>query len=152
MPTPALRSDLESPVRPGAALTARETLALFHSMVSSRILDIEARVLKAKYGVSAMDVAKCLLDYGIHPPTVYFPLIVQEALMVEPTETETRETLDEFVEVLREIIQKARENPEHLHEAPHSTPVRRLDEVRAARHPVLRWPIVDSGKSNEYPS
>ena len=113
---------------------------------------MSARVLKAKYGVSAMDVAKCLLDYGIHPPTVYFPLIVQEALMVEPTETETRETLDEFVEVLREIIQKARENPEHLHEAPHSTPVRRLDEVRAARHPVLRWPIVDSGKSNEYPS
>lgn len=100
---------------------------------------MSARKLKEQFGVSAMDVAKRLLDHGIHPPTVYFPLIVAEALMVEPTETETKETLDDFVEVLMRIRRTAEENPRLVQEAPHATPVRRLDEVRAARHPVLRW-------------
>jgi glycine dehydrogenase subunit 2 len=89
-------------------------------------------------GVSAMDVCKRLIDYGFHPPTSYFPLIVPEALMIEPTETESLETLDAFVAAMREIQREARESPETLHAAPHDAPVRRLDEVRAARHPVLR--------------
>ncbi|HOJ09247.1 MAG TPA: aminomethyl-transferring glycine dehydrogenase subunit GcvPB [Clostridiales bacterium] len=90
-------------------------------------------------GVSALDVAKRLMDYGIHPPTIYFPLIVKEALMVEPTETESRETLDEFAEVMIKIAEEAEHDPETVKNAPYSTPVGRLDEVRAAREPVLRW-------------
>ncbi|NOX45043.1 MAG: glycine dehydrogenase subunit 2 [Caldiserica bacterium] len=89
-------------------------------------------------GVKARDVAKRLIDYGFHPPTVYFPLIVEEALMIEPTETETVETLDAFVEAMLRIAREAVENPEALAEAPHNAPVRRLDEVRAAREPILR--------------
>lgn len=95
--------------------------------------------MKHDIDVSAMDVAKALLDYGIHPPTMYFPLIVHEALMIEPTETESRETLDEVIGVFREIYENAKENPQAMHEAPVSTYVRRLDEVRAARKPVLRY-------------
>ena len=95
--------------------------------------------LKAETGVSALDVAKAMLDYGIHPPTMYFPLIVHEALMVEPTETETRETLDEAVRIYREIHEKALKEPEKLHEMPLHTPVRRPDEVSAARNPVIRY-------------
>ena len=81
-------------------------------------------------GIRALDIAKRLIDYGFHPPTIYFPLIVHEALMIEPTETETRETLDAFAEAMETIAAEARENPDLLHEAPHDTPVRRLDEVR----------------------
>jgi glycine dehydrogenase subunit 2 len=88
-------------------------------------------------GVHTMDVAKRLMDFGFHPPTVYFPLIVPEALMIEPTETESKETLDAFAEAMIRIVEEARENPEILHEAPHNAPVRRLDEVGAARNPVL---------------
>ncbi len=90
-------------------------------------------------GVRTLDIAKRLMDFGIHPPTIYFPLIVPEALMIEPTETEPKETLDNFIAVMRQIAQEARENPDLLHEAPHHTPVGRLDEVRAAREPILRW-------------
>lgn len=93
---------------------------------------------KAK-GVHTVDVAKRLLDYGLHPPTVYFPLIVDEALMIEPTETESKQTLDAFIEAMKEIARDAEENPEVLHTAPHNTPVKRLDDVRAARNPDLRW-------------
>ena len=95
--------------------------------------------MKHEIDVSAMDIAKALLDYGIHPPTMYFPLIVHEALMIEPTETESRETLDEVIAVFREICEKAKADPSSMHEAPVSTYVRRLDEVRAARKPVLRY-------------
>ena len=106
---------------------------------------LSARNLKHEYGVSALDVAKRLIDYGIHPPTMYFPLIVEEALMIEPTETESRETLDHFIEVMKTIAREAKESPELLHEAPHNTPNTRLDEARAARHPDLRWrPATDS--------
>ncbi len=87
--------------------------------------------------IHTMDIAKRLMDYGIHPPTVYFPLIVREALMIEPTETESRETLDNFVETLLQIKQEAIEDPQLLKDAPHFTPVGRLDEVRAAREPKL---------------
>lgn len=94
--------------------------------------------LHKETGVSALDIAKGLLDNGIHPPTMYFPLIVHEALMVEPTETESKATMDEAIEVFRSLDRLAYENPEALHTAPHNTPVRRLDEVQAARNPVLR--------------
>ena len=95
--------------------------------------------LKHDTGVAAMDIAKALLDYGIHPPTMYFPLIVHEALMVEPTETEPRETLDEAVEVFYKIYKEALENPEKLHGAPYKTSIGRPDEVTAARKPILRY-------------
>ena len=95
--------------------------------------------LKKKAGVTAMDIAKSMLDYGIHPPTMYFPLIVHEALMVEPTETEPRDTLDQAVEALHEIYKKAVEEPESLHGAPYKTPIGRPDEVTAARKPVVRY-------------
>jgi len=90
------------------------------------------------HGIRALDVAKRLLDYGMHPPTTYFPLIVDEALMIEPTETESREDLDRMIEAFRRIVQEAVEDPDTLREAPVSMPVRRLDEAEAARHPVVR--------------
>jgi len=91
--------------------------------------------------VHAVDVAKRLIDFGFHPPTMYFPLIVPEALLIEPTETESRETLDAFVAALRAIADEATASPEILRSAPHSAPVRRLDEVRAARQPLLCDPV-----------
>lgn len=100
---------------------------------------LSARALKERYGVGALDIAKRLLDFGIHPPTVYFPLIVAEALMIEPTETESRETLDAFVEAMIRIRREMEQEPERLREAPTRTPVGRIDEVLAAKHPVLRW-------------
>ncbi|MFW6157131.1 MAG: aminomethyl-transferring glycine dehydrogenase subunit GcvPB [Armatimonadota bacterium] len=90
-------------------------------------------------GMHTVDVAKRLIDYGFHPPTVYFPLIVEEALMIEPTETESKDTLDAFAEALEAIVEEAREEPELLHEAPLKAPTRRLDEVKAARDRILRW-------------
>ena len=90
-------------------------------------------------GVHALDISKRLMDYGFHPPTNYFPLIVPEALMIEPTETENKETLDAFAEALNTIAKEARTTPDLLHEAPHNTPVRRVDEVRAAKELILRW-------------
>lgn len=92
--------------------------------------------LKAERGVSTMDLAKRLLDHGFHAPTVYFPLIVHEAMMIEPTETESKATLDAFADALAAIVE---ESPETLHDSPHSTPICRPDEVAAARKPVLRW-------------
>ncbi|NLX64227.1 MAG: aminomethyl-transferring glycine dehydrogenase subunit GcvPB [Clostridiaceae bacterium] len=94
---------------------------------------------QAKSGVTALDIAKNLLDEGIHPPTIYFPLIVQEAMMIEPTETESPETLDNFIEIMRQLAVKAQDDPESLKNAPKTTYVSRLDEVKAARTPVLRW-------------
>ncbi|MBL8024018.1 MAG: aminomethyl-transferring glycine dehydrogenase subunit GcvPB [Elusimicrobia bacterium] len=90
-------------------------------------------------GVRTLDVAKRLLDYGYYAPTIYFPLIVPEAMMIEPTENETKETLDHFVETLKTIIEESKSNPDHVKAAPHTTPVRRLDEVKAAREPRLRY-------------
>jgi glycine dehydrogenase subunit 2 len=95
--------------------------------------------LQHKQGVSTLDIAKRLLDYGFHPPTIYFPLVVSGALMIEPTETETPETLDSFIDAMTAIADEAVSNPELVKTAPHSTPVRRLDEARAARKPILRW-------------
>jgi glycine dehydrogenase subunit 2 len=95
---------------------------------------------KKQLGVLTTDIAKRLLDYGSHPPTVYFPLLVQEALMIEPTETETRETLEGFAEAIDAILAEAEDDPEVLKQAPYTTPVRRLDEVAANRRPVIRQP------------
>lgn len=92
-----------------------------------------------EYGVHTLDIAKRLLDYGYHPPTIYFPLIVDEAMMIEPTETESKETLDSFAAAMASIARECRENPALVQEAPHNTVVGRLDEVRAARQPDLRW-------------
>ncbi|GAV23359.1 aminomethyl-transferring glycine dehydrogenase subunit GcvPB [Carboxydothermus pertinax] len=120
----------------------REKLKKYFYLPYDRLCKHEF-VLSGKWqkekGVRTLDIAKRLLDYGVHPPTIYFPLIVDEALMIEPTETESKETLDRFIEVMVAISREVEENPELLHEAPHVTPVGRLDEVGAARNPILRW-------------
>ncbi len=114
---------------------------------------LSARPLKRDHGVSALDVAKRLMDYGFHPPTIYFPLIVPEALMIEPTETEAKETLDEFCDAMLAIVRESGESPKLLKEAPHNRPVRRLDEVRAAKRAIVRYLFEDhpdmSGESVE---
>jgi glycine dehydrogenase subunit 2 len=97
--------------------------------------------MKRSLGIRTLDLAKRLLDHGVHPPTVYFPLIVDEALLIEPTETETKETLDRFASVVAEVLREAREDPEVALGAPYTTPVRRLDEAGAARRPVVRQPL-----------
>ena len=96
--------------------------------------------MKRELGVKTLDLAKRLLDYGYHPPTVYFPLIVDEALLVEPTETETKETLDAFADAIADILREAKDDPGKITTAPHTTPVRRLDEAGAAKRPVIRQP------------
>ncbi|HEX6584437.1 MAG TPA: aminomethyl-transferring glycine dehydrogenase subunit GcvPB [Thermoleophilaceae bacterium] len=94
---------------------------------------------KDELGIKTLDIAKRMLDHNVHPPTVYFPLLVDEALMIEPTETETKERLDHFAEVVRAILEEAKQDPEVARTAPHTTPVRRLDEAGAAKRPVVRW-------------
>jgi glycine dehydrogenase subunit 2 len=100
---------------------------------------LSARRQKKASGVRALDIAKGLIDHGIHPMTVYFPLIVDEAMMIEPTETESKETLDEFVDVMLELARLAEESPNELKESPRTAPIRRPDETRAARQLVTRW-------------
>jgi glycine dehydrogenase subunit 2 len=97
--------------------------------------------MKRELHIKTLDLAKRLLDHGVHPPTVYFPLIVEEALLIEPTETETKETLDRFAEIVAEILREARDDPSVAQNAPYTTPVRRLDEAGAARNPVVRQPL-----------
>ncbi|MVT13700.1 MAG: aminotransferase class V-fold PLP-dependent enzyme [Euryarchaeota archaeon] len=95
-----------------------------------------------KYGVRTLDVAKRMLDYGVHAPTIYFPLIVEEALMIEPTETESKENMDHLADIMIKIAQEAEKDPELLKTAPHNTAVKRIDEVEAARNPVLTWKMI----------
>lgn len=130
-----------------------ETAVLNANYIASRLKDLYALpynqicmhecVFSAdnqkKNGVSALDIAKRLLDYGYHPPTIYFPLIVHEAMMIEPTECESLETLDEFIDAMRSIALEAQSNPDLVKGAPYTTVISRLDEVLAARSPVLRW-------------
>jgi glycine dehydrogenase subunit 2 len=97
--------------------------------------------MKRDLKIRTLDLAKRLLDHGFHPPTVYFPLLVDEALLVEPTETETRETLDAFADALADILREAADDPEVARNAPYTTPVRRLDEAAAAKRPVIRQPL-----------
>ena len=96
-------------------------------------------VVKRNLGVRTLDIAKRLLDFGYHPPTIYFPLNVEECMMIEPTETESKETLDDFIDAMIQIAKEAEENPEIVQEAPHTTVIKRLDETMAARKPVLRY-------------
>ena len=102
---------------------------------------LSGAAMKRDLGLKTLDLAKRLLDFGFHPPTVYFPLIVEEALMIEPTETETRETLDAFADAVAEILREAGDDPEIARNAPYTTPVRRLDEAAAAKRPVIRQPL-----------
>ena len=95
--------------------------------------------LREPNGVTTLDVAKRLLDYGFHAPTIYFPLLFHQTIMIEPTETESKETMDGFIEVMEKIAREAKEDPELLKTAPHNTPVSRPDETLAARRPILRW-------------
>ncbi len=102
---------------------------------------LSGKPMKKELGLATLDLAKRLLDFGFHPPTVYFPLLVEEALMVEPTETETKESLDAFAEAIEQILAEAEQDPEIARQAPYTTPVRRLDEVKATRKPVVRQPL-----------
>jgi glycine dehydrogenase subunit 2 len=124
------------------ALLKREGVAEYLPAAYDRIcmheFVLSGAPMKRELEIKTLDLAKRLLDYGIHPPTVYFPLIVDEALLIEPTETETKETLDRFAAVVAEILREAGEDPEVARTAPHTTPVRRLDEAGAARRPVVR--------------
>ena len=104
-----------------------------------------AASIKQATGVRTLDIAKRLIDYGFHPPTIYFPLIIEEGMLIEPTETESLETLDAFADALIEIATEARTAPDQVTGAPHSAPVRRLDEATAARQPNLRWRPDDRG-------
>jgi len=102
---------------------------------------LSGAAMKRELGIKTLDLAKRLLDFGFHPPTVYFPLLVDEALLIEPTETETKETLDAFADAIAEILREAAQDPEIARNAPYTTPVRRLDEAGAAKRPVVRQPL-----------
>jgi glycine dehydrogenase subunit 2 len=121
----------------------KDTFELPYDRLCMHEFVVSARRLKKEHGITALDVAKRLMDYDFHPPTIYFPLVVPEALMIEPTETETKETLDEFAEAMNAIAREAAEQPELLKEAPHDTPVKRLDEVKAAKRAVVRYRFQD---------
>ena len=116
----------------------KDTYFLPYNRICKHEFVVEGRFKDAP-DVHALDIAKRLIDYGVHPPTNYFPLIVPEALMIEPTETESKQSLDNYADILLKIANEVHSTPELLHEAPHSAPVRRLNEVRAARKPVLRY-------------
>ena len=118
-----------------------EQLPVAYDRICMHEFVLSGAPMKRDLKIRTLDLAKRLLDYGVHPPTVYFPLLVDEALLIEPTETETKETLDRFVEILVELLQEAAEDPEVARGAPYDTPVRRLDEAGAARRPVLRQPL-----------
>jgi glycine dehydrogenase subunit 2 len=113
---------------------------------------LSARSLKREHGISALDVAKRLMDYGFHPPTIYFPLVVPEALMIEPTETEAKETLDEFAEAMLAIVREAAEDPDTVRNAPHGRPVRRLDEVRAAKRAIVKYGFEEHAALTDEPA
>ena len=117
----------------------RDRFDLPYDRVCMHEVVFSAHNIQRDFDVTALDICKRLIDFGIHPPTMYFPLVIDEALMIEPTETESKETLDHFIEVMRQIVTEAEENPDLLHDAPHGTPNSRLDEARAARRPDLRW-------------
>jgi glycine dehydrogenase subunit 2 len=116
----------------------RDAYELAHDRTCMHEVLFSGRRQKAQ-GAKTLDIAKRMIDYGYHPPTIYFPLVVEEALMIEPTESESKETLDAFCEAMLQIAREAEESPELLREAPHAAPLRRLDEATAARKPVLRW-------------
>jgi glycine dehydrogenase subunit 2 len=138
---PALREMSEAAVLNANYLLARlrDAYDLPFDRLCMHEFVLSARNLKRERGATALDVAKRLMDYGFHPPTIYFPLIVPEALMIEPTETEPRETLDVFAEAMLRIAQEAASDPQVLKDAPHRRPVRRLDEVKAAKRAIVKY-------------
>jgi glycine dehydrogenase subunit 2 len=117
----------------------REAYDLPYERLAMHEFVLSARTLKREHGISALDVAKRLMDYGFHPPTIYFPLVVPEALMIEPTETVAKETLDEFADAMLAIAREAADDPQLLREAPHARPVKRLDEVLAAKRAIVKY-------------
>jgi glycine dehydrogenase subunit 2 len=121
--------------------TAGEHLPAAYDRLCMHEFVLTGGPMKKALGIRTFDLAKRLLDHGFHPPTVYFPLLVDEALLIEPTETETRETLDAFADAVGEILREAAEDPEVARNAPYTTPVRRLDEAGAAKRPVIRQPL-----------
>jgi glycine dehydrogenase subunit 2 len=138
---PALREMSEVAVLNANYLLARlrDAYDLPYDRLCMHEFVLSARSLKREHGATALDVAKRLMDYGFHPPTIYFPLVVPEALMIEPTETEPKERLDAFADAMLAIAREAAETPELLKEAPVSRPVRRLDEVKAAKRAVVKY-------------
>ena len=142
---PALRAMSEAAVLNANYMLARlrDVYELPFDRLCMHEFVVSARNLKRDHGITALDVAKRLMDYGFHPPTIYFPLIVPEALMIEPTETEAKETLDAFCLAMVEIAREAAERPALLKEAPHNRPVRRLDEVKAAKRALVRYRFDD---------
>jgi glycine dehydrogenase subunit 2 len=142
---PGLREMSETAVLNSNYLLARlrDAYDLPYDRLAMHEFVLSARTLKREHGITALDVAKRLMDYGYHPPTIYFPLVVPEALMIEPTETEPKERLDAFVEAMLAIAGEAAETPELLKEAPTSRPVRRLDEVKAAKRAVVKYGFED---------
>jgi glycine dehydrogenase subunit 2 len=127
------------------ALGVAEHLPLAFGELCMHEFVLSGAPMKRELKIRTLDLAKRLLDHGVHPPTVYFPLIVDEALLVEPTETETRETLDDFAEALAVILREAAQDPQIARQAPYTTPVRRLDEAGAAKRPVIRQAL-DEGE------
>jgi glycine dehydrogenase subunit 2 len=139
------------------ALLGREGIAEYLPLAFDRHcmheFVLSGRGAKEKLGVKTLDIAKRLLDHEVHPPTVYFPLLVDEALMIEPTETEPKERLDHFADAIRQILEEAKGDPEVARNAPYTTPVRRLDEAAAAKRPVVRQqpgpPPGDPGRAGD---
>lgn len=121
----------------------RKLLSKYFRMASDRTcmheFVVDGSEFVKKTGVRILDVAKRLLDYGVHAPTIYFPLIVHEAMMIEPTETENKQTLDKFAEIVGKIVEEATNNPNSVKNAPHTTPIRRLDDVTATKNPIYRY-------------
>jgi glycine dehydrogenase subunit 2 len=142
---PRLREMSEVAVLNGNYLLARlrDAYDLPYDRLCMHEFVLSARSLKKEHGISALDVAKRLMDYGFHPPTIYFPLVVPEALMIEPTETEAKETLDDFADAMLAIADEAASDPETIRSAPHGRPVKRLDEVRAAKQAIVKYGFED---------
>ena len=118
-----------------------EYLPVAYDRLAMHEFVLSGAAMKRELGLKTLDLAKRLLDFGFHPPTVYFPLLVDEALLIEPTETETKETLDAFADAIAQILREAAQDPEIARNAPYTTPVRRLDEAGAAKRPVIRQPL-----------
>jgi glycine dehydrogenase subunit 2 len=150
---PALRAMSEVAVLNANYLLARlrDAYDLPYDRLCMHEFVLSARTLKREHGVTALDVAKRLMDYDFHPPTIYFPLVVPEALMIEPTETEPKERLDAFVDAMLAIALEAADEPELLHEAPRSRPVRRLDEVKAAKRAIVKYGFEEHPDLSEEP-
>ena len=151
---PRLREMSEAAVLNANYLLARlkEAYDLPYDRLCMHEFVLSARSLKREHGISATDVAKRLMDYGFHPPTIYFPLVVPEALMIEPTETEAKETLDAFADAMLAIAREAADDPDAVRAAPHGRPVQRLDEVRAAKRAIVKYGFEDHPDTSGEPA